>query len=84
MNKPPFLQNNPASSGASASANGPYESRPQKEGGSNKPDGENAKFPNRPQPTGAPKGNPESVPAGGKLPFKGPSQPTKTPFKLGK
>lgn len=83
MDKPPFLSGQ-GSSSASGSGNPPYESRPQKEGGSNKPDGASEKFPNRPQPMGAPKGNPESVPGGGKLPYKGPSVPTKSPMKLGK
>lgn len=81
----PFLQGNPAAtSAATAGVNGPYPSRPQKDGSSSQQDGGNDKFPNRPQPMGAPKPNPQSIPNGGTLPYKGPSVPTQTPFKLGK
>lgn len=83
MDKPPFLKNNPATAPASASKDA-FENRPQKMGGSNEPDGGSDKFPNRPQPMKPMEGNPKSVPAGGTLPFKGPSVPTRTPFKLGK
>ncbi len=82
MDKPPFLQNNPAA--ASSGKPDPAPNRPQKMGGSNKPDGASEHCKSRPQPMGAPKGNPQSVPGGGKLPYSSPSQPTQTPFKLGK
>ena len=81
---PPFLQNNPASSASSGGAHPPYESPAQKQGTSNTPDGGSPqRGPDRPQPMGAPKANPESGVSGGKLPYKGPSVPTQKPFKLG-
>lgn len=81
----PFLKGNPATSASAPSDAQKGADRPQKEGASNKPDGSDEKrFPNRPQPMKETKGNPESIPSGGKLPFSGPSKPTATPFKLGK
>lgn len=81
----PFLKGNPATSASAPSDAQKGADRPQKEGGSNKPDGSDEKrFPNRAQPMKETKGNPESIPSGGKLPFPGPSKPTATPFKLGK
>lgn len=82
----PFLKGNPATSASAPSDAQKGADRPQKVGGGeNKPDGSDEKrFPNRPQPMKEYKGNPESVPSGGKMPFPGPSKPTATPFKLGK
>lgn len=81
MQKPPFLKD----SGGSAQASGgeKFPNRPQESGGSNVPDGSSDKFPNRPQPQGGSHGNPQSVPSGGKLPFKGPAKDPGKPFKLG-
>lgn len=81
----PFLKGNPATTCSAPTDDMKGADRPQKTGGSNNPDGSDEKrFPNRPQPMKESKGNPESVPSGGKMPFKGPSKPTDTPFKLGK
>ena len=78
--KPDFLKKT-----TSSAPKEPFPNRPQPEGGSNKPDGgDQERFPNRPQPMKEQSGNPKSVPSGGKLPYPGPSQPTKTPFRLGK
>jgi len=85
--KPPFLQNNPATqSGVPVgSGNPPFDNRPQKQGRSAE-GGLNGSehFPNRTQPTRKEDANPQSIPSGGTLPFPGASKPTQTPFKLGK
>lgn len=78
--KPPFLGN--ASSGSGSPDKPPFDNRPQKTGTSNTPDG--GGFPNRAQPMKSPTVSPESVPAGGTLPYKGAPTPVATPFKLGK
>lgn len=84
-NKPPFLEGNPAATSGGGPCHPPFENRPQKMGSTNQPDGGmGEKFPNRPQPAGSPKGNPQSIPGGGKLPYPGPSKPTPSPMKLGK
>lgn len=80
MDKPPFLKGSTASSGKPD----PSPNRPQPSKGGEPGSAPADKFPNRPQPMGAPKGNPQSVPGGGTLPFKGPSVPTQSPFKVGK
>ncbi len=83
MEKPPFIKSTSASSPASGSK-GKFEDRPQKSGSTNQPDGCDEKnFPNRPQPKGEPKGNPQSVPSGGKLPYSSPPKAPGKPFKLG-
>lgn len=76
----PFLQDNPATSSSGAPDASPNRPQPMKGG----EPGADKCCPNRPQPMGAPKGNPQSVPGGGTQPFKGPSTPTQSPFKLGK
>jgi hypothetical protein len=84
MSKPPFLKGSGDSDSASASGSGgKFENRPQESGSTNEPDGSDEdRFPNRPQESGGMKGNPQSVPSGGKLPYKGaPASPGK-PFKL--
>ncbi len=83
MEKPPFLQNNPAAS-ASSSGKDAFPNRPQKSGPNDKPDGGSEEFPNRPQKMGRDEGNSKSVPQGGNLPFKGPAPAPRAPFKLGK
>lgn len=85
--KPSFLDDSGASGGASggSSTPDPAPNRPQESGGgaeTGKGALDEEKFPNRPQKTGEdPSRNPKSVPDGGRMPFKGPSSPTKTPWK---
>lgn len=80
---PPFLKDNPA---ATSSGKTPdvAPNIPQKSGAT----GDAGKaldekdFPNLPQKSGEPKGNPQSVPSGGKLPYtSAPANPGK-PYKL--
>lgn len=82
---PPFLKGNPAASASSSGGKDAFPNVPQKDGSMSDDGADTKMFPNRPQPMKEDtSGNPKSVPDGGPLPFKGPSVPTKTPFKLGK
>jgi len=78
--KPAFLNQSGASS--SGAGGDKFPNRPQPTG---KPSdgGPVPGFENRPQPMGPEKSgsNSESVPGGGKLPFKGPATETPKPFK---
>lgn len=81
MSKPPFLGATPKAS----APKDPYPDLPQKDGSSSDYSGKtDENFPNLPQKMGGSKGNPQSVPSGGTMPFPGaPAAPAK-PFKLGK